>query len=112
MVLYGSKRNKSEFMPTATTSTPTVKATAPKKRVRKAAAPKAKKSVAKITKVKSTEIKRPSTSRLITFERYSKDIQTRWQIHQFEIQELIKDFTKAFNFVKPYHTELVKMIQK
>ena len=105
-------RNQSEFMPTATTPTPTVKATAPKKRVRKAAAPKAKKSVAKITKVKSTDLKRPSTSRLITFERYSKDIQTRWQIHQFEIQELIKDFTKAFNFVKPYHTELVKMIQK
>ena len=105
-------RNQSEFMPSVSTPTPTVKATAPKKRVRKATAPKVKKSVAKITKVKSTELKRPSTSRLITFERYSKDISTRWAIHQFEIQELIKDFTKAITFVKPYHTELVKLIQK
>ena len=48
---------------------------------------------------------------LITWERYQKDILTRWQIHQYEVQELIKDFQKALDFVTPYHTELVKRVK-
>ena len=60
---------------------------------------------------KKTEFTRPSTARLITWERYQKDISTRWQIHQFEVQELIKDFQKALDFVTPYHTELVKRVK-
>ncbi len=86
-------------------------------------APKAKavkKPVSKVTvttfkggKVvaKKTTLKRPSTARLITADRYIKDIQTRWAIHNFEIQELINDFVKGFETVKPYHTEMVKRVK-
>ena len=61
---------------------------------------------------KKTTLKRPSTARLISTDRYIKDIQTRWQIHNFEIQELISDFVKGFEAVKPYHAQLVKMVNK
>ena len=61
---------------------------------------------------KVTTLKRPSTARLISPQKYIKDIQTRWAIHNFEIQELLKDFTKGFEAVKPYHTQLVKLINQ
>ena len=61
---------------------------------------------------KKTTLKRPSTARLISTDRYIKDIQTRWQIHNFEIQELISDIMKGFEAVKPYHAQLVKMVNK
>ena len=61
---------------------------------------------------KVTTLKRPSTARLITPQRYFADIQTRWAIHNFEIQELLKDFTKGFEAVKPYHAQLVEMVTK
>ena len=60
---------------------------------------------------KKTEFTRPSTARLITWERYQKDINTRWQIHRYEIQELVKDLNKAIDFVSPYHTEMVKRLK-
>mgnify|MGYP003137283609 CR=1 FL=1 len=87
----------------------------------KAKPAKAKKSVAPRVTVttfkggkvvaKKTTLKRPSTARLITPQRYMQDIQTRWAIHNFEIQELISDFVKGFEMVKPYHTELVKRVK-
>ncbi len=61
---------------------------------------------------KVTTLKRPSTARLITPEKYLKDISTRWAIHNYEIQELLKDFSKGFEAVKPYHTQLVKLINQ
>ena len=61
---------------------------------------------------KKTTLKRPSTARLISTDRYIKDIQTRWAIHNFEIQELISDIMKGFEAVKPYHAQLVKMVNK
>ena len=85
----------------------------------KATAPK-KQSVSKVTvttyqggKVtqKKTEFTRPSTARLITWERYQKDLNTRWQIHLYEVQELAKDFSKAIDFLTPYHAEMVKRIK-
>ena len=89
---------------------------------RKVATPTAKKpEVKKVTvtsfkggKVvsKVTTLKRPSTARLISPQKYLKDISTRWAIHNFEIQELLKDFTKGFKAVKPYHTQLVKLINQ
>ena len=108
-------------------STPT-KATTPRKRrtrktstTAKATKPAVKKTpVAKVTvttfksgKVvaKKTTLKRPSTARLISTDRYLKDIATRWQIHNFEIQELISDFMKGFDAVKPYHAQMVKMVK-
>ena len=60
---------------------------------------------------KKTTLKRPSTARLISTDRYLKDIATRWQLHNYEIQELISDFMKGFEAVKPYHAELVKMVK-
>ena len=110
-------------------STPAKATTPRKRRSRKTsqtatkATPKAVKKtpVAKVTvtsfkggKVvaKKTTLKRPSTARLISTDRYIKDIQTRWQIHNFEIQELISDFIKGFEAVKPYHAQLVKLVSK
>ena len=61
---------------------------------------------------KKTTLKRPGTSKLISPQRYWADIQTRWQIHNFEIQELLKDFSKGFEIVKPYHAQLVEMVNK
>ena len=61
---------------------------------------------------KKTTLKRPSSARLITPQRYWQDIQTRWQIHNFEIQELLKDFTKGLEAVKPYQSQLVKLINR
>ena len=84
-------------------------------------APKTKPAVKKVTvtsfkggKVvsKVTTLKRPSTARLISPQKYLKDISTRWAIHNFEIQELLKDFTKGFEAVKPYHAQLVELVTK
>ena len=102
------------------TATASVKKAPAKRRTRKATAPK-KPQVSKVTvttykggKVtqKKTEFTRPSTARLITWERYQKDILTRWQIHQYEIQELVKDIKKGFDLVTPYHSELVKTVKQ
>ncbi len=109
-------------------STPTKATTPRKRRTRKTSqtATKATKAVKKtpVAKVtvtsfkggkvvsKKTTLKRPSTARLITPQRYIADIQTRWQIHNFEIQELISDFVKGFEAVKPYHAQLVKLVSK
>ena len=89
---------------------------------RKVATPTAKKPAVKkvtVTSFKSgkvvskvTTLKRPSTARLISPEKYLKDIQTRWAIHNYEIQELLKDFTKGFEAVKPYHAQLVELVTK
>ena len=108
-------------------ATPTKATTPRKRRTRKTsttakATPKAVKKtpVAKVTvttfksgKVvaKKTTLKRPSTARLISPQKYLKDIETRWMIHNYEIQELISDFMKGFEMVKPYHAELVKMVK-
>ena len=83
--------------------------------------PKTKPAVKKVTvtsfkggKVvsKVTTLKRPSTARLISPQKYLKDISTRWAIHNYEIQELLKDFTKGFEAVKPYHAQLVELVTK
>ena len=104
---------------TATASKSTAAKPARKTRTRKAPTKKAP-SVSKVTvttykggKVtqKKTEFTRPSTARLITWERYQKDFQTRWQIHQYEIQELGKDIRKGLDFVSPYHAQLVKQVK-
>ena len=89
---------------------------------RKVATPTAKKPAVKKVTVTSfkggkvvskvTTLKRPSTARLISPEKYLKDISTRWAIHNFEIQELLKDFTKGFETVKPYHAQLVELVTK
>ena len=96
---------------TRKTST-TAKATP--KAVKKTVAPKVTVTTFKSGKVvaKKITLKRPSTARLISPQKYLKDIQTRWAIHNYEIQELLKDFTKGFEAVKPYHAQLVELVTK
>ncbi len=104
---------------TATASKSTAAKPARKTRTRKATTKKAP-SVNKVTVTtykggravqKKSEFTRPSTRNLITVERYLKDIKTRWAIHQYEIQELGKDFKKGFELVKPYHAQAVKTVK-
>ena len=97
--------------PTATRKVATpAKTTAVKKPVVKKVTVTTFKGGKAVSKV--TTLKRPSTARLITPQRYFADIQTRWAIHNFEIQELLKDFTKGFEAVKPYHAQLVELVTK
>ena len=83
------------------------KATAVKTAVRKAPRKVASKSNVKAVK----SVKRPSTAKLITPTRYLADIKTRWQIHNYEIQELISDLTKGFNIARPYAQQLVNQFK-
>ena len=97
--------------PTATRKVATpAKTTAVKKPVVKKVTVTTFKSGKVVSKV--TTLKRPSTARLISPQKYLKDISTRWAIHNFEIQELLKDFTKGFEAVKPYHAQLVELVTK
>ena len=114
-------------MPVKSPAANPTKATTPRKRrTRKTsttakATPKAVKTVApKVTvtsfkggKVvsKVTTLKRPSTARLISPQKYLKDIQTRWAIHNYEITMLISDLTKGFKAVQPYHAQAVKTVK-
>ena len=71
------------------------------------------KPVVTVSKIRTLKpVKRPSTARLITPQRYFADIQTRWAIHNYEITMLISDLTKGFKAVKPYHAQLVEMVTK
>ena len=94
---------------TRKTST-TAKTTAVKKPVVKKVTVTSFKGGKVVSKV--TTLKRPSTARLISPQKYLKDISTRWAIHNFEIKELLKDFTKGFEAVKPYHAQLVELVTK
>ena len=104
-------------MPTATA--PTAKKVSTRKpRARKAAAKKPQVSKVTVTTFKGgkpvakvTTLKRPSTRNLISGDRYLKDFQTRWAIHNYEIQELGRDLRKGFEFVKPYHAQAVKTVK-
>ena len=108
--------------PAATSTTPrkrrtrktstTAKATP--KAVKKTVAPKVTVTTFKSGKVvaKKITLTRPSTARLISPQKYLKDIQTRWAIHNYEIQELISDFVKGFEAVKPYHAQLVELVKR
>ena len=90
--------------PTATRKVATpAKATAPKVKVTKV------KPVSKIRTLKT--VKRPSTARLISTQRYLNDIKTRWEIHNYEITMLISDLTKGFKAVQPYHAQVVKTVK-
>ena len=107
------KRRTRKTSPTATRKVATAKATP--KAVKKTPVAKSVtvttfkggKAVSKVT-----TLKRPSTARLISPQKYLKDIETRWAIHNFEIQELLKDFSKGFEAVKPYHAQLVELVTK
>ena len=104
-----TKTRKTRTRKTSPTATRKVATTAKKPAVKKVTVTsfKSGKVVSKVT-----TLKRPSTARLISPQKYLKDISTRWAIHNFEIQELLKDFTKGFEVVKPYHAQLVELVTK
>ena len=89
-----------------TVATATKPATPRKRRARKVTV-----KAVKVAAPKITTPKRPSAAKLISPQRYVQDIQTRWAIHSFEIQELVRDLRKGFDVVTPYHAQLVKQVK-
>ena len=59
----------------------------------------------KAGKVVSKELMRP-TAPLIQFKDYRRDVINRWNIHRYEIQELVKDVRNTFNSVSSYFSKL------
>ena len=59
----------------------------------------------KAGKVVSKELMRP-TAPLIQFKDYRRDVINRWNIHNYEIQELVKDIKNTFNSVTSYFSKL------
>ena len=59
----------------------------------------------KAGKVVSKELMRP-TAPLIQFKDYRRDVINRWNIHRYEIQELVKDVRNTFNSVSSYFSRL------
>ena len=59
----------------------------------------------KAGKVVSKELMRP-TAPLIQMKDYRRDIINRWNIHNYEIQELVKDVRNTFNSVTSYFSKL------
>ena len=59
----------------------------------------------KAGKVVSKELMRP-TAPLIQFKDYRRDVINRWNIHNYEIQELVKDIKNTYNSVTSYFSKL------
>ena len=59
----------------------------------------------KAGKVVSKELMRP-TAPLIQLKDYRRDVINRWNIHRYEIQELVKDVRNTFNSVSSYFSKL------
>ncbi len=61
-------------------------------------------------KLKVTETPKSATrpeKPILTWEDYSGDFKVRWEIHQFETQELWKDLVKVYHFSAPYVVKAV-----
>ena len=128
-------------MPVKSTTATPAKATTPRKRRTRKTTTTAAKSVAKVTtkkatpspkvtttpkietkkvtvttfesgKVvkKSTELVKPNAP-LIQMRDYQRDITNRWNIHHYEMQELVKDIRGFVNSILPYYRQLVKSLQ-
>ena len=59
----------------------------------------------KAGKVVSKELMRP-TAPLIQLKDYRRDAINRWNIHRYEIQELVKDVKNTYNSVTTYFSKL------
>ena len=127
-------------MPVKSTTATPAKSTTPRKRRTRKTTTTAAKSVAKVTtkkatpspkvtttpkietkkvtvttfqsgKVvnKSTELVKPNAP-LIQMRDYQRDITNRWNIHHYEMQELVKDIRGFVNNILPYYRQLVKSL--
>ena len=78
----------------------------------------AKSKVAEVKEVTKVEVKkvdtpvkvRPSQPNL-KVEDYLSDFKVRWQIHQFETQQLWEDIVKGYNFATPYVQQSVTYVK-
>ena len=73
------------------------------------------KSVNKVTpieevKVTETPVKVKPEVSLISRDQYLQDVKNRWQIHQFETQQLWEDLVKGYNYVSPYVTKSIEYV--
>ena len=73
------------------------------------------KSVNKVTlieevKVVETPVKVKPEVNLISRDLYLQDVKNRWQIHQFETQQLWQDLVKGYNYVFPYVTKSIEYV--
>ena len=57
--------------------------------------------ISTVTETQTPKNVRPAKPNL-SWEDYREDIKVRFQIHQFETQELWRDFIKAYNNASPY----------
>tara|TARA_B100000427_G_scaffold295255_1_gene274277 strand:- start:53 stop:484 length:432 start_codon:yes stop_codon:yes gene_type:complete len=48
--------------------------------------------------------------KLISRDLYLQDVKNRWQIHQFETQQLWEDLVKGYNYVSPYVTKSIEYV--
>ena len=73
------------------------------------------KSVNKVTlieevKVVETPVKVKPEVSLISRDQYLRDVKNRWQIHQFETQQLWEDLVKVYNYASPYVTKSIEYV--
>ena len=61
-------------------------------------------------KVTETPVKVKPEVKLISRDLYLQDVKNRWQIHQFETQQLWEDLVKGYNFVSPYVTKSIEYV--
>ena len=66
--------------------------------------------IKKVTETKATKV-RPAKPNL-TIADYTADIKVRWEIHQWETQELWNDVVKGYNNVKPFVVQSVDYVRK
>jgi hypothetical protein len=102
-------------MPTAATASKTATR---KTRTRKAT-PKVSTKIPTVTTTsfrggkvvnKQIEISKPDAV-LLPISVYRKDISNRWNVHHYEMQELVKDIRKGLKLVSPYYAQLVKQVK-
>ena len=93
LTLMANRRRSS-----ATTATKTVKKS-PVITVTKYTQPR---EIKKVTETPKVETKvRPETT-IVSFEDYKNDFKVRWEIHNWEVNELLQDIKKAYTFATPY----------
>tara|TARA_B100001250_G_scaffold22990_1_gene19326 strand:- start:572 stop:967 length:396 start_codon:yes stop_codon:yes gene_type:complete len=66
--------------------------------------------IKKVTETKATKV-RPANPTL-TIADYTADIKVRWEIHQWETQELWNDMVKGYNNVKPFVVQSVNYLKE
>ena len=66
--------------------------------------------IKKVTETKATRV-RPAKPNL-TIADYTADIKVRWEIHQWETQELWNDIVKGYNNAKPFVIKSVDYVKE